>query len=72
MLLTHTLHTNTFGMLIHVIPKKSITRVYVNYRRSNRIRKEDTYVVKIPWPTTLSSRMELLEMINFGTLVYKS
>ena len=57
-------------MLIPQI-QKSIVIVYVNWRQSNRVKKENTYVVKIPWPTTLSSRMELLEIINFGTLVYK-
>ena len=34
------------------------------------IEPEKKNVHKIPWPTTLSSRMELLEMINFGTVVY--
>ena len=68
MLLTHSLHTSMLGMA-HTFDAKIY--YYNSLRESNRITKDNTYVVKIPWPTTLSSRMELLEMINFGTLVYK-
>ena len=45
---------------------------YNSSRESNRTTKDNAYIVKIPWPTILRSRMELLEMINFGTFTYKS